>query len=98
MLDMDEVTEALSNPAYESESPKGEQEMQGESGGHASMMCEVIMRMGRLEAKLDQLLDYEIKEESDESSETRATDGILALPSSPAPDTYLPMDFMTMGA
>ena len=102
MLDMDEVTAALTAP-ISNDSPKGESagesEYAGEMDSHATMMCEVLKNQGRLEAKLDMLIDMQEDDaEEDAAESSRATDGILALPSSTAPDTYLPMDFMTMGA
>lgn len=103
MLDMEEVTAALTTPMAPTESPKGEAEYAGEMDGHASMMCEVLKNQGRLEAKLDMLLAAEAEDDSEDMAEsetetTSATDGVLSLPSSSQADFYMPMDFMTMGA
>jgi len=77
MLDMDEVTEALTSPITDSgESPKGETEYAGEMSSHANMMAEVLKNQGRLEAKLDMLIDMESEEEPEEVVD----DGYLTLP------------------
>jgi hypothetical protein len=84
MLDMEEVTAALTSP-ISTDSPKGEAdgetEYASEMDSHATMMCEVLKNQGRLEAKLDMLIDMEMEDEAeDEAEKSRATDGILALP------------------
>lgn len=50
--------------------PNANQEAFGkEAGGHADMMAQVLMGLGRVEAKLDMILDSE-EDESEKESES----------------------------
>lgn len=74
MLDMEEVTAALTSPV--TPDSEGEKEYAGEMGNHSDMMCSLLMKMGGIDAKLDMLLAAEKEDEA----EDKPNDGILALP------------------
>ena len=82
MLDMEEVTAALTSSA--GEDTGAEKEVQKESGSHAELMCEILMKMGRLEAKLDMLLDYELMEPEESESESESMESGKELATNPA--------------
>lgn len=67
-----DITTAMTPPPSEQQSEYAQKDM----SGHSEMMCQVLMQLGRIDAKIDMMMAEDKKEDESEKESEGESEGI----------------------